>query len=69
MGLGSGQCQFSSLVLMRQVIILTYVKATPFDPNPPPKVHEKAILWTEHHPDVNELLTASADGSIILWGQ
>lgn len=34
------------------------------------KAHNKAILWTEVNPDPNthnELLTASADGSICIW--
>ncbi|KAG8807254.1 hypothetical protein FRC17_004554 [Serendipita sp. 399] len=36
----------------------------------PPKVHEKTILWTEYHPIAEgQLLTASADGRIILWGE
>ncbi|KAG8788123.1 hypothetical protein FRC15_006087 [Serendipita sp. 397] len=35
----------------------------------PPTAHEKVILWTEHHPVAdNQLLTASADGTIVLWG-
>jgi len=44
------------------------LQATPLSPNPPQKVHEKAVLWTEHHSQNNELLTAGADGAILLWG-
>lgn len=44
------------------------VNATALPPAPPQRVHEKAILWTERHPDNKELLTASADGTIVLWG-
>ncbi|RDB24847.1 WD repeat domain-containing protein 83 [Hypsizygus marmoreus] len=37
-------------------------------PNPPPKVHQKVITWTEHHPtDVNEMITSSADGTVKVW--
>ncbi|PFH50903.1 hypothetical protein AMATHDRAFT_75291 [Amanita thiersii Skay4041] len=37
-------------------------------PNPPPKNHYKVITWTEHHPtDANELITASADGTVKVW--
>ncbi|KAK7472747.1 hypothetical protein VKT23_000857 [Stygiomarasmius scandens] len=39
-------------------------------PNPPPKVHDKVITWTEHHPsDPNEMITASADGTCKVWKQ
>ncbi|KAF9012449.1 nuclear mRNA splicing protein [Cyathus striatus] len=37
-------------------------------PNPPPKVHNKVITWTEHHPvDAGEIVTASADGTVKVW--
>ncbi|KAF9024837.1 WD40 repeat-like protein [Hymenopellis radicata] len=37
-------------------------------PNPPPKVHDKVITWTEHHPtDAGEMITASADGTCKVW--
>jgi len=37
-------------------------------PNPPPKVHHKVITWTEHHPtDSEEMITASADGTVKIW--
>lgn len=39
-------------------------------PNPPPKVHNKVITWTEHHPsDAGEMVTASADGTVKVWRQ
>ncbi|TCD65183.1 hypothetical protein EIP91_003005 [Steccherinum ochraceum] len=41
------------------------VDAQPLSPNPPPKVHEKVITWTEHHPvEDGEMITASADGTL-----
>jgi len=44
------------------------VDATVLQPNPPPKVHEKVITWTEHHPtDPGEMITASADGTCKVW--
>ncbi|KIM92002.1 hypothetical protein PILCRDRAFT_94165 [Piloderma croceum F 1598] len=44
------------------------VDASILQPNPPPKVHEKVITWTEHHPsDPGEMITASADGTCIVW--
>ncbi|KAF5370803.1 hypothetical protein D9758_001962 [Tetrapyrgos nigripes] len=46
------------------------VDAGLLQPNPPPKVHEKVITWTEHHPsDPNEMITASADGTCKVWRQ
>ncbi|THV02383.1 WD40 repeat-like protein [Dendrothele bispora CBS 962.96] len=46
------------------------VDAGLLQPNPPPKVHEKVITWTEHHPsDPNEIITASADGTCKVWRQ
>jgi mitogen-activated protein kinase organizer 1 len=43
-------------------------KAKLLQPNPPPKVHEKVITWTEHHPtDASEMVTASADGTVKVW--
>ncbi|KAL1673775.1 WD40-repeat-containing domain protein [Schizophyllum commune] len=44
------------------------LEAKPLAPNPPPKVHGKMITWTEHHPlEASELLTASGDGTAIIW--
>ncbi|KAJ7346759.1 nuclear mRNA splicing protein [Mycena albidolilacea] len=44
--------------------------AKPLQPNPPPKVHNKVITWTEHHPiEKGEMLTASADGTVKVWRQ
>lgn len=31
------------------------------------KEHEKAILWTAHHPTERQLVTAGADGLIKVW--
>jgi len=37
-------------------------------PDPPPRVHEKVVTWTEHHPtDAGEVVTASADGTVKVW--
>jgi len=42
--------------------------AAPLQPKPPPRVHEKAITWVEHHPvSANEMVTASADGTVKVW--
>jgi len=43
--------------------------AKPLEPNPPPKVHNKVITWTEHHPTEAEMITASGDGTVIAWRQ
>lgn len=44
------------------------VDATALQPNPPPKVHNKVITWTEHHPtQPDEMVTASADGTVKVW--
>ncbi|KAH8093913.1 nuclear mRNA splicing protein [Cristinia sonorae] len=44
------------------------VDAKPLSPNPPPKVHNKVITWTEHHPvEDGEMITASADGTVKVW--
>ncbi|KAG2121377.1 WD40-repeat-containing domain protein [Suillus cothurnatus] len=44
------------------------VDATVLQPNPPPKVHDKVITWTEHHPiDPGEMITSSADGTVKVW--
>ncbi|KAH7923936.1 WD40 repeat-like protein [Leucogyrophana mollusca] len=44
------------------------VDATALQPKPPPKVHDKVITWTEHHPsDPGEMITASADGTVKVW--
>lgn len=35
----------------------------------PAKIHDKVIMWVEQHPtSAKELLTASADGTIKVWG-
>ncbi|GAA6046211.1 hypothetical protein NBRC10513_002204 [Rhodotorula toruloides] len=34
----------------------------------PFKAHEKAILWTAHHPKEQQLVTASSDGTVKVWG-
>jgi len=38
-----------------------------WSPNPPPQAHQKIITWTEHHPIDNEMITASADGTVKIW--
>ncbi|KAJ7287776.1 nuclear mRNA splicing protein [Mycena rebaudengoi] len=44
--------------------------AKPLQPNPPPKVHNKVITWTEYHPiEKGEMFTASADGTVKIWRQ
>ena len=44
------------------------VQTKPLNPNPPPKVHQKVVTWTEHHPtEAGELITASADGTVKVW--
>ncbi|GAA5832762.1 hypothetical protein JCM11251_005753 [Rhodosporidiobolus azoricus] len=35
----------------------------------PFKAHEKAVLWTAHHPKEQRLITAGADGAIKVWGK
>lgn len=48
---------------------LLLTQAKPLQPNPPPKVHHKVVTWTEHHPtEAGELITASADGTVKVWG-
>jgi mitogen-activated protein kinase organizer 1 len=43
-------------------------QGAPMEPNPPPRVHDKVITWTEHHPtDKDEMVTASADGTVKVW--
>ncbi|SCZ89177.1 BZ3500_MvSof-1268-A1-R1_Chr1-1g01009 [Microbotryum saponariae] len=32
------------------------------------RAHERAILWTAHHPKQDELVTASADATVKIWG-
>ncbi|GAA5859512.1 hypothetical protein JCM8547_006857 [Rhodosporidiobolus lusitaniae] len=34
----------------------------------PFKAHEKAVLWTAHHPKQDQLITAGADGAVKVWG-
>ncbi|KAF9526595.1 nuclear mRNA splicing protein [Crepidotus variabilis] len=42
--------------------------ASILQPNPPPKIHNKLITWTEHHPtESGEVITASADGTVKVW--
>ncbi|KAJ3554925.1 hypothetical protein NM688_g2852 [Phlebia brevispora] len=44
------------------------VDAKPLAPNPPPKVHDKVILWVEHHPiEEGEMITAGSDGLVKVW--
>lgn len=31
------------------------------------KAHERAILWTSHHPKEQQMVTASADGTVKVW--
>jgi len=51
-----------------QVWCWDLVTGSPVQPNPPPKVHEKIITWTEQHPtQKDEMITASADGKIKVW--
>jgi len=46
------------------------VDAAVLQPNPPPKVHNKVITWTEHHPsEAGEMVSASADGTVKVWRQ
>jgi len=44
------------------------VEATAIGSTPPARAHEKPILWTAHHTDDSELLTASGDGTVNVWG-
>jgi WD40 repeat protein len=30
--------------------------------------HDRAILWTAHHPKEQQMLTASSDGTVKVWG-
>lgn len=30
--------------------------------------HDRAILWTDHHPTERTMVTAGADGLIKVWG-
>lgn len=32
------------------------------------KAHDKPILWTAHHPKEQQLITASSDGAVKVWG-
>ncbi|KAI9572070.1 WD40-repeat-containing domain protein [Boletus coccyginus] len=53
-----------------QVWAWDLVDAAVLQPNPPPKVHNKVITWTEHHPsEAGEMVTASADGTVKVWRQ
>lgn len=55
----------SSMAFMKE---LDCIQATTIGSTPPPKAHEKPILWTAHHPEGSELLTASGDGTVRVWG-
>ena len=55
----------SSMVFMKE---LDCIQATTIGSTPPPKAHEKPILWTAYHPEGSELLTASGDGTVRVWG-
>ncbi|GAA6014981.1 hypothetical protein JCM10207_008692 [Rhodosporidiobolus poonsookiae] len=35
----------------------------------PFKAHEKAVLWTAHHPKEQQMVTASSDGTVKVWGR
>ncbi|BGP42078.1 hypothetical protein JCM10450v2_006164 [Rhodotorula kratochvilovae] len=37
-------------------------------PAPSFKAHAKPILWTAHHPKEQQLVTASSDGTVKIWG-
>ncbi|KIM40222.1 hypothetical protein M413DRAFT_446388 [Hebeloma cylindrosporum] len=51
-----------------QVWAWDLVDAKIMQPNPPPKIHDKIITWTEHHPtEAGEMITASADGTVKVW--
>lgn len=32
------------------------------------RAHDRAILWTTHHPKEQQLITASSDGTVKIWG-
>lgn len=32
------------------------------------RAHDRAILWTAHHPKKQQMLTASSDGTVKVWG-
>lgn len=56
--------------LLHQLCLLAHptLQGKPLQPNPPPKVHEKVVTWIEHHPiEANEMITASADGTVKVW--
>ncbi|KAJ9095014.1 hypothetical protein QFC21_005807 [Naganishia friedmannii] len=45
------------------------IDSTPLTSDPP-KIHGKVITWVEHHPlHGDEMLTASADGTVKVWGR
>lgn len=70
MGLGFGRCKLYFPHILYFIILNTSfcTQATVLQPNPPPKVHERVITWTEHHPtDPGEMITASADGTCKVW--
>ena len=66
---GHGICLMYGVPFQRLDLLLTNsLKAKLLQPNPPPKVHHKVITWTEHHPtDSEEMITASADGTVKIW--
>jgi mitogen-activated protein kinase organizer 1 len=55
-------------VTLRMHLNTLLSQATLFQPNPPPKVHNKCITWTEQNPvEAGEIITASADGDVKVW--
>ena len=55
-------------LIVAECMLILLTQAKPLQPSPPPKVHDKVILWVEHHPiDSNEMLSASADGTVKVW--
>ncbi|KAH7108186.1 nuclear mRNA splicing protein [Auriculariales sp. MPI-PUGE-AT-0066] len=44
------------------------VDASVMEPNPPPAAHKKVTTWVEQRPnDPNQMVSASADGSVKVW--
>lgn len=68
MELGFGRGVFRVFVHDPSGKKLNCIQATTIGSTPPPKAHEKPILWTAYHPEGSELLTASGDGTIRVWG-
>lgn len=56
------------VVMLACDMLILSIQAKPLQPSPPPKVHDKVILWVEHHPiDPGEMISASADGIVKVW--